>query len=501
MAFDITSVLQSVSGPDTGKEQIEYIALDKLDPDENNFYSLNGLGELAENIELIGLQQPLRVRPGSEPGRFTIVSGHRRRAAILMIADGGSDQFKDGVPCIVDRGEASAALRELRLIYANAATRVMTSAEQSKQAERVEMLLYELKEEGMEFPGRMRDHVAEACKLSKTKLARLHAIRKNLVPRMLDYFDKGELNETAAYELQKLPEKAQELIADYCEKRKSCNWFYSWQLEKAAERTEIYLNPKTGRICGGNCTHKEARFLQALRSTYIPCEGGCCLNCGQSDYCEVPCQRALETRKQKAKDQKAEQAERDKERLAAQEKEQQMLKDERRRAAMRLLPLIEEAGLSDDYAMPATHPWNTGTKVSYIRKMAMGEFGDEHYYSGNGLLPENVSTLGKWADVLRCSVDYLAGRTEDPDPEEPEEDDGAADGPQWKEGEPKENGRYLCMVDMQTVRLHEQRCEWKDGCWYAYGNPMHDLFKVIYWFRLPTRTEFYLDTGEEAEES
>ena len=174
MAFDITSVLKGVSGPDTGKEQIEYIPVDQIDPDPNNFYSLDGLDELAGNIELIGLQQPLRVRPG-EDGRFIVVSGHRRRAAILMIRDGGSEMFRDGVPCIVDRGEESPAMRELRLIYANASTRVMGPAEISKQAERTEMLLYQLKEEGViEFPGRMRDHVAEACRISKTKLARLH---------------------------------------------------------------------------------------------------------------------------------------------------------------------------------------------------------------------------------------------------------------------------------------------------------------------------------------
>ena len=166
MAFDIASVLKNVSAPDTGAEQIEYLPIDSLLPDPNNFYLLDGLEELAANIELIGLQQPLRVRPAEDKGYYTIVSGHRRKAACMMIRDGGSDMFDRGVPCIVERGEASAALRELRLIYANSATRVMSAAELSKQAERVEMLLYTLKDEGMDFPGRMRDHVAEACKVS-----------------------------------------------------------------------------------------------------------------------------------------------------------------------------------------------------------------------------------------------------------------------------------------------------------------------------------------------
>ena len=78
MAFDITSVLQSVSGPDT--EQIEYIDLDRIDPDPENFYSLDRLDRLAANIELIGLQQPLRVRPGTEAGRYTIGISYDRCA-------------------------------------------------------------------------------------------------------------------------------------------------------------------------------------------------------------------------------------------------------------------------------------------------------------------------------------------------------------------------------------------------------------------------------------
>ena len=197
--FNLANVLGDVSKLDTGTEQIVRIDLDLIDPDPNNFYSLEGIDELAANIELVGLLDALRVRPAGE--RYVIVSGHRRRAAIMLIRDGGSEQFKDGVPCIVEYGEASDAMRELRLIYANAATRVMSSADLSKQAERVTELLYELKEQGVEFPGRMRDHVAEACKVSASKLARLHAIRANLVPVLLEKFDNGQLNESAAYRL------------------------------------------------------------------------------------------------------------------------------------------------------------------------------------------------------------------------------------------------------------------------------------------------------------
>ena len=490
MAFDIASVLKNVSAPDTGAEQIEYLPIDSLLPDPNNFYLLDGLEELAANIELIGLQQPLRVRPAEDKGYYTIVSGHRRKAACMMIRDGGSDMFDRGVPCIVERGEASAALRELRLIYANSATRVMSAAELSKQAERVEMLLYTLKDEGMEFPGRMRDHVAEACKVSKTKLARLHAIRSRLDPMLLQFFDRGELSETSAYELQKLPAEAQKLIGERCEKRGSATWFYSWQVEEAAANTELYQNPKTGKACGGNCTHKDARFLQALRSSYNPCEGGCCLNCGRMDYCEEPCARAAEKRKKNRAEAKANQADEERKRAMALERQQEVYRAARQNQAARLLPLIEAAGLEDADTLPS-YSWTEGPTIDKIRKYAAGDFGSETYYDDN-LIKGDLPVYTKLADMLNCSLDYLAGRSDEPkaavsgpDTEKAEEIQilSAA----WQTGEPVDDGRYFCRVLIgEDERPHEQRMEWRAGGWRVFGDPADKYqMQVVAWWPLP----------------
>ena len=140
MGFDLASVLKNVpdSGTNDGRERIEYIGLDKLHDDPNNFYSLDGIKELAENIEFAGLQQPVRVRRDAEhSGEYIIVSGHRRTAAMRKIVEDGNKAFET-VPCIVEAEGGSEALRELRLIYANSDTRRMSSADISKQAERVE---------------------------------------------------------------------------------------------------------------------------------------------------------------------------------------------------------------------------------------------------------------------------------------------------------------------------------------------------------------------------
>ena len=227
MAFDITSVLKTaVSDSDTGAgQQISYLPVDRIDPDPDNFYSLAGINELADNIAMVGLQQPLLVRDGSEPGRYTIVSGHRRFAAIRLLQDGEDERerrmFDHGVPCIIQEtspfifkgSEVDKALQELRLIYANASTRVLSAAEISRQAERIEALLLALKDQGYAFPGRMRNHVAQICQVSKSKIARLHAIRENLQPELLERFDRGELNETVAYRISQETNAVQSSLA------------------------------------------------------------------------------------------------------------------------------------------------------------------------------------------------------------------------------------------------------------------------------------------------
>ena len=440
MAFDITSVLKGVSGPDTGKEQIEYIPVDQIDPDPNNFYSLDGLDELAGNIELIGLQQPLRVRPGDD-GRFIVVSGHRRRAAILMIRDGGNEMFRDGVPCIVDRGEESPAMRELRLIYANASTRVMGPAEISKQAERTEALLYQLKEEGVvEFPGRMRDHVAEACRISKTKLARLHAIRHNLVPELLEEFDAGHLNESVAYRMsQEKPE------------------------------LQMELHEKAGiSVRGYDINATERAFEQIKNPRPAP------------SAADPPSKSAEE--------------------IAAEYRESSKIEDDILRDICRrnLSAILRNIMWGHD------HDFSENFRLANIDAMKKHPLSWCPSWTGNhedlqwdsrGVRVRKLMVQDdkrSWVSFNRSWTDFydaLSGAAmemamKQPKPKKESAADTAA--PAWnRDPEPPKEGRYLCLVDMNTRTLHEQRCDWRGGMWYAFGMPLQDLFTVVAWWPLP----------------
>ena len=138
--FDLAAALSDVSNLNTGaegREQIAYIDFNLLRSDDRNFYAVDGIEELAANIEFAGLQQPIRVRPDDKGVGYVIVSGHRRHAALRKLLEDGVDRFQP-VPCIVERdtatGETAALLQELRLIYANSDTRRMSSADLAKQA-------------------------------------------------------------------------------------------------------------------------------------------------------------------------------------------------------------------------------------------------------------------------------------------------------------------------------------------------------------------------------
>ena len=204
--FDLGAYLkQAVPDSGTMPRQIETIDIGFIDSDERNFYKLEGIEELAGNIELFGLQQPIVVRPSdADSTRVVIVSGHRRTAALRLLVSEGKEQFRH-VPVIRENESRSPALQELALIFANNDTRKMTSFETAKQAERVQALLYQLQEEGVPFPGRMRDHVAEACKVTKTRLSNLKVIREHLIPEGMTAWEAGDLAEDAALKLARLP--------------------------------------------------------------------------------------------------------------------------------------------------------------------------------------------------------------------------------------------------------------------------------------------------------
>ncbi|MBD5356531.1 MAG: ParB N-terminal domain-containing protein [Bacteroides sp.] len=414
-----SSALQADDRSDSAsaaREQIEYIDIDRIDDDPRNFYELSGLDELAANIELLGLQQPIRVRPGEEPGRYVIVSGHRRRAAMRQLVMDGHGELRD-LPCIVERGQESAALQELRLIMANSDTRKLTSFELGKQAERVNDLLYQLRdEEGVEFPGRMRDHVAEACNVSKSKLARLKVIQENLAKPWRPTYEKGKLAEATAYALAQMSAERQQVIYDGLVKQGAMPGSAMEHMVRAYGDSLAQVDAVECKTYGnGPCLNREEmqkRVMGQNHWAYNYCRQ-CCDKCSELAKCKYACSMLADKVKQLKADAKAQKQQ---EQLVREEKERPQVEQikqlwkrfgEARAAAEKS---VEECfGAADRYFSEKDGP-------TYEKRERL-----EGNFSENTTLPYGYSCyLGevqhyvKLADLLGVSLDYLLCRTDDP---------------------------------------------------------------------------------------
>ena len=401
------SVGAAVSKLDT-TEQLQRIDIDLLDENEANFYTLSNLQPLADSIAMDGLQQPLVVTP-AEGGRYTVLSGHRRRAAIRMLLEENTEPWPElrSVPCLVRRYQ-SQNLAELQLILANSTARELTNAEKMKQAERMEMLLYQLKEEGYEFPGRMRDQVAAACKISAPKLARLKVIREHLIPEYMVLFEKDKLPEQTAYALARMPAEFQTRLFSVCPEpptgyvveRLLKNYEDGW-------RWAPDLQCPDGKVCRRGDTFlrhdAEGRYSSHM------CGGlTCCLNCDQAKSRYSPCERMCSKAKALRKEVRDEANAREE---ARKRELSDRYKAETQGYAKRLLRAIEAAGLSDD----DTFPWDyyRTYSVTTVREYAAGQFAEGSVWSSPSLEPSRCHEPAKTAKALRCSTDYLLGLTDE----------------------------------------------------------------------------------------
>lgn len=467
--FDLAAVLRSVSDSGTGREQIEYIPLHQIDEDPNNFYQLSGLDELAANISLCGLQQPIRVRQ-KDDGRYIIVSGHRRRAALEMLMQDDPEQWGEA-SCIVERDAVSPTLQQLRLIYANANTRKMTSAEISEQAEQVEKLLYQLKEEGYEFPGRMRDHVAEAVGASKSKLARLKVIRENLDASWVDDWKDGKLTESQAYALAQMPAFWQSIIKEKWPR--DVKYLYAGDIERVRERFE--------RIQGFECQHglTVCEHSVTMMGKSVDYNGGCyhcCFECCNLQTCKNCCPEAAAKKKElrdtaKAANQRAkdEQAERD--RPGAE-------------FAKMVYERIGKARLENRVSIEQLYKAQKrmySASIDDKRERTM-ETGNGKYDPntdlpfGYAMSAASVMKIRDVADALGCSIDYLLGRTDRMEVvpnsgTEPESEKVPYQGTGWQTGEPEECGTYILCLQSDGFKPEYEAWRWDGAQWNDLGIP------------------------------
>ena len=199
--FDVAEILStSVSNLDTPTMQIVEIPLDKLLDNGGNFFRVEDVQALADDIAMRGLENPLTVCEAGN-GNYRIVAGHRRRKALEQLG-------KPSAPCII-KSYADADSEEVALIQSNLTARELTYYEKMVAVVQLEEALRRMKENGVELPGRLRDHLAEKSGESASAVHRMTYIYKHLSHKLLEGLRQEKINESVAYELASSPKAVQ----------------------------------------------------------------------------------------------------------------------------------------------------------------------------------------------------------------------------------------------------------------------------------------------------
>lgn len=494
--FNIADVLGGVSNLDTGRadgrEQIEYIDIDRIHPDERNFYELQDIEELATNIEFTGLQQPLRVR--SEKDFYVIVSGHRRYAALTLLVGEGKEQYRQ-VACIVEAqsgatDEVEALEQELKLIYGNSNIRKMSSADLSKQAERVEMLLYLLKEAGRPFPGKMRDHVAKACHASASKLARLKVIREGLIPPLKKLWESSKLNESAAYGFAKHEPDVQKTIMEKLKAEKynsDPRYWYESEVTSWAKRILAEQKLKCRHGYCEMCDNTTRRLERDPHWNDACRDGKCCSGCDSLATCKSACPHLEEEIKAAKAKKKADAAK-------AKAQQEERVRPEAEFAAdiwKRVGEARTRAGLDMTSYLTFAGVGYKAKDEKILKRYALLEEGKKKT-DGNTEMPDglpgrwSIKSLIRLANALGCSIDYLLCRTDDPRLVSETKKDVR----EWRSrGETPPVGKAIIVHYPTNVGPSYTPAVWDGSRFHAPGNPDKELTglaqRMLKWTLLP----------------
>lgn len=290
---------KDVSDLNTEKSGVYDLYIENIVENEKNCFKVeDDITDLAEDIQMHGLLQPLVVCPiKGETAKYRLIAGHRRLKALKYLWNRDRESWSF-VSCVVTY-PASSEVEELMLINTNLKSREIGYSERIAAAEQVEKILIKMqKEQGVKLPGKLRKHVAEVIKTSEAAIARAKFTKDHLIKDVADYNEKHrKLNDDAAYKLAHLPEDQQREILD--KKIKKESWFNSvfisqYKEAKAAGKDPFKEEKKKKEV--KKCYYSKPEILCHLENVkkssfpkYIKCPDYCCKYCQYKFVCENVC--------------------------------------------------------------------------------------------------------------------------------------------------------------------------------------------------------------------
>ena len=380
--------LAKVSDSDT---PVKLIPLNKITRNTLNFYPAlddDAMDALVDSIKANGLLEPLTVVPQDD--FYRLISGHNRFSALLRLqaqagAVGGYNQevLCRVLPPMTPEQELTAVIEANR-------QRIKSDALLAEEAKRLTEAYTKRREAGENLPGRIRDRVAEAMQISKTKLANLNAIRNGIkVPGIKERWERDEIPEAAALEIARLPVEAQYRLLDWVI---DGNHSYSMRDVKKFAVTWGGCRKECPET-GGFCPHAQDIYDQDFHGG-VWHGAGCCQQCNKKDTCPAACSFARPHEPEEgaggiAPPPKLENRVEDTHETWSQKREQ---------FSARLRELREKTGM-DRQAFADS----------------IGQYKATYSAWENGNLPGS-DAFPRLAKALGVSTDYLYGLTDDPNP-------------------------------------------------------------------------------------
>ena len=314
MAFNLAEAAalgRIVSKLDTGDAR--QIPLVDIDPNDKNFFEVDDVQDLMESIEVHGVLQPLVVVQHGQG--YRLLAGHRRLKALQQLHEADKmDKRWATAPCVV-LPPMSDAMEQMVLIQTNTTARQVSYVEKMEASVRLKKILVKLKSEGVKLPGRLRDIQAEQLEISRTELARMEVIQKNLIPPFMHKLKSNKNNAAAAYQLSRLDAGEQSMLLErYAEKgitpcaadvqayreKKALDWLRSDCPGEALGYNDHQLRENGQPI---ECRNWEAIRDHKAKGHPELCPG-CCYACDK-ETCKERCQQAkIKRRKERAEAEK-----------------------------------------------------------------------------------------------------------------------------------------------------------------------------------------------------
>lgn len=212
------------------QKKTEYIPISKISPNPRNKMSMTGIEELANQIKLSGLEQPLVVYQ-REDGTYRILTGHRRHAAIKLLIEHGDWDETQPVECKVkDLDEMNIPLniedKEMLSLLVTNQTREKTDADIAFEIREWKQLISKLKANGVRFmvtgydeegnaieeslEGRTQELVAKQMGMSKSQVAKFNKVENQGTDMLKNALKRGKINISNAFDVAGMSKTEQE---------------------------------------------------------------------------------------------------------------------------------------------------------------------------------------------------------------------------------------------------------------------------------------------------